>query len=73
MYSVDIYDRVRTACLREGMSSREAARYFNKDRKTLVKMLRHALPLGYRRSETPRLPTLDAYVGCWRHVMPSLR
>ncbi|MFT5272079.1 MAG: hypothetical protein ACI85V_002098, partial [bacterium] len=34
MYSVDIYSRVRRACLKDGMSSREAARYFNKDRKT---------------------------------------
>ena len=63
MYSVDIYSRVRRACLKDGMSSREAARYFNKDRKTIAKMLRHALPPGYRRSEAPRRPMLDAYVG----------
>jgi len=44
MYSVDIYSRVRRACLKDGMSSREAARYFNKDCKTIAKMLRHALP-----------------------------
>ena len=43
MYSVDIYSRVRRACLKDGMSSREAARYFNKDRKTIAKMLRHGL------------------------------
>ena len=41
MYSVDIYNRVRRACLKDGMSAREAARYFNKDRKTIAKMLRH--------------------------------
>jgi transposase len=63
MYSVDIYSRVRRACLKDGMSAREAARYFNKDRKTIAKMLRHALPPGYRRSEAPRRPTLDDYVG----------
>jgi hypothetical protein len=63
MYSVDIYNRVRRACLKDGMSAREAARYFNKDRKTIAKMLRHALPPGYRRSEAPRRPTLDDYVG----------
>jgi IS30 family transposase len=39
MYSVDIYSRVRRACLKDGMSAREAARYFNKDRKTIAKML----------------------------------
>ena len=63
MNSVDIYSRVRRACLKDGMSAREAARYFNKDRKTIAKMLRHELPPGYRRSEVPRRPTLDAYVG----------
>jgi len=57
MYSVDIYSRVRRACLKDGMSAREAARYFNKDRKTIAKMLRHALPPGYRRSQAPRRPT----------------
>ena len=30
MYSVDIYSRVRRACLRDGMSARDAARYFSK-------------------------------------------
>ena len=75
MCSVDIYSRVRRACLKDGMSAREAARYFNKDRKTIAKMLRHALsPIawqgmftclrrGCRRSEAPHRPTLDAYVG----------
>jgi len=60
---VDIYSRVRRACLKDGMSAREAARIFNKDRKTIAKMLRHELPPGYRRSEAPRRPTLDGYVG----------
>ena len=63
MYSVDIYSWVRRACLKDGMSSREVARFFNKDRKTIPKILRHALPPGYRRSEAPRRPTLDGYVG----------
>jgi hypothetical protein len=63
MYSVDIYSRVRRACLKDGMSAREAARYFNKDRKTIAKMLSHELPPGYRRSEPPHRPTLNAYVG----------
>jgi hypothetical protein len=29
MYSVDIYSRVRRACLKDGMSAREAARSFH--------------------------------------------
>ena len=44
MYCVAIYIRVRRACLKDGMSGREASRYFNKDRKTIAKMLRHELP-----------------------------
>ena len=63
MYSVDIYSRVRRACLKDGMSAREAARVFNKDRKTIAKMLCHELPPGYQRSEPPRRPTLDGFVG----------
>ena len=63
MYSADIYSRVRRACLKDGMSAREAPRYLNKDRKTIAKMLRHALPSGYRRSEAPKRPTLYDYVG----------
>ena len=37
MYSLDIYNRVRRACLKDGMSAREAARYFNKDLKPIAK------------------------------------
>ena len=55
MYSVDIYSRVRRACLKDGMSSREAARHFNKDRKTIAKMLRHALPPEYHPCSHGRL------------------
>lgn len=40
MSSVDIYSRVRCACLKDGMSVREVARYFNKDRKTIAKIMR---------------------------------
>ena len=45
------------------MSARESVRYFNKDRKTIGKMLKHALPPRYRRSGAPRWPRLDGYVG----------
>ena len=71
MYSVDIYNRVRRACLKDGKPSRETAWYFNKDRKTIAKMLRHALPPGYRRSEAPRRPTLDANVGIIDEILNS--
>eukprot|EP00919_Chromeraceae_sp_WS-2016_P048397 GHVR01114641.1.p1 GENE.GHVR01114641.1~~GHVR01114641.1.p1 ORF type:complete len:333 (+),score=57.24 GHVR01114641.1:800-1798(+) len=73
MYSVDIYSRVRRACLKDGMSAREAARYFNKDRKTIAKMLRHELPPGYQRSEPPRRPTLDGFVGVIDEILRTDR
>jgi hypothetical protein len=53
---VDLYSRMRRVCLKDGMSAREAVRYFDKDHTTMAKMLRHALPPGYRRSEAPRHP-----------------
>lgn len=72
MYSVDICSRVPRTCLKYSMSAREAARYFNKDRKTIAKLLRHELhgrtcihvrEGGYQRSEASRRPTLDGFVG----------
>jgi transposase len=71
MYSVDIYSRVRRACLKDGMSAREAARVFGKDRKTIAKMLRHELPPGYRRSHAPRRPTLDGFTGIIDEILRS--
>jgi hypothetical protein len=71
MYSMGIYNCVRRACLKDGMSVRAATRYFNKDRKTIAKMLRHELPPGYRRSEPPHRPTLDAYVGAIDEILRS--
>lgn len=73
MYSVDIYNRVPRACLKDGMSAREAARYFNRDRKTIAKMLRHELPPGYQRSEPPRRPTLDGFVGVIDEVLRAAK
>src|SRR5215217_2945331 len=61
MKVVDLYARVRRACHAEGMSQREAARRFGIDPKTVAKMLRHAVPPGYRRSKPPARPKLDAF------------
>ena len=49
MYTVELYGRVRRACHVEGLSIREAARVFGVHRATVRKMLRFALPPGYRR------------------------
>jgi transposase len=45
------------------MSEREAARQFGLARETVRKMLRYAVPPGYRRQQPARRPKLDAWVG----------
>src|SRR3954464_5838637 len=59
MKVVDLYARVRRACHVEGMSQRQAARVFGIDPKTVAKMLRFAVPPGYRPSKPPVRPKLD--------------
>ena len=61
MYLVELYNRVRRACHVEGMSKSEAARKFGIDRKTVSKILEHAVPPGYRRSKPPARPKLDPF------------
>ena len=63
MYTVELYARVRRACHVEGLSIRAAARVFGLHRATVRKMLRFALPPGYRRQEPPRRPKLDPFRG----------
>src|ERR687894_3091880 len=59
MKAVELYARVRRACQVDGMSQRQAARIFGIDPKTVAKMLRFAVPPGYRRSKAPVRPKLD--------------
>ncbi|PHS19371.1 MAG: hypothetical protein COA78_00610 [Blastopirellula sp.] len=63
MKNVDLYGRVRHAVLIDGMSSREAARVFGVDPRTVAKMLAFSVPPGYRRSQPVRRPKLDAFTG----------
>ena len=63
MYIVDMYFRVRRACLVEGMSIREASRVFGLHRDTVRKMLSHPVPPGYRRKRPPYRPKLEPYTG----------
>ena len=48
MYQVEMYLRLRRACMVEGMSVREASRVFGLHRDTVRKMLEYSVP--------PRLP-----------------
>ena len=63
MFTVEMYVRVRRACLAEGMSVREASRVFGLHRDTVRKMLAYSVPPGYRRTSPPRRPKLEPFTG----------
>ena len=63
MYHVELYARVRRACMVEGMSVREASRVFGLHRDTVRKMLAWSVPPGYRRQDPPRRPKLEPFTG----------
>ena len=73
MYKVELYARVRRACMVEGMSSREAAQVFGLHRDTVRKMLEHSVPPGYRRQSPPRRPKLDPYRGVIDRILDEDR
>ena len=47
----------------EGLSQREAARYFGIDPRTVRKMLSYSVPPGYVRTRPPVRPKLDPFIG----------
>ena len=63
MYHVELYARVRRACIVEGMSVREASRVFGLHRDTVHKMLAYSAPPGYRRQTRPRHPKMEPFTG----------
>ena len=63
MYQVELYLRVRRACMVDGMSIREASGVFGLHRDTVRKMLAHSVPPGYRRRKPPRRPKIGPYTG----------
>jgi transposase len=66
---VELYARVRRAVVVDKMSEREAARQFGLARETVRKMLRYAVPPGYRRQQPARRPRLDAWVGAIDQIL----
>ncbi len=63
MHTVGIYAQVRRFVATDGHSQREASRAFGISRDMVAKMMRHALPPGYRRSAPVARPKLDAFMG----------
>ena len=60
---MEIYGRIRRAVLVESKSERTVAREFGVARETVRKMLRYAVPPGYRRQQPPKRPKLGPWVG----------
>ena len=60
---MEIYGRIRRAVLVEGKSERAVASEFGVARETVCKMLRYAVPPGYRRKEPPKRPKLGPWLG----------
>ena len=73
MYKVELYARVRRACMVEGMSTREAARVFGLHRDTVRKMLEYSVLPGYRRQSPPLRPKLDPYRGVIDRILEDDR
>ncbi len=63
MYRAELYAQVRRSVFVEGMSEREAAKRFGLARETVRKMLRYAVPPGYRRRQPVRRPKLGPFSG----------
>jgi transposase len=60
---VELYARVRRSVIVDKMSEREAAKEYGLARETVRKMLRYAVPPGYRRLQPVRRPKLGAWIG----------
>jgi transposase len=69
MYGVELYGKVRRACIVEGMSRREAARRFGISRRTVSKMLEHSVPPGYRREKPAKRPKLGPFLGIINQIL----
>jgi transposase len=69
MFKVELYAKVRKACIVEGLSQREAAKQFGINRRTVAKMLEHSLPPGYRRKGPARRPKLGPFIGIINHIL----
>ena len=60
---MELYLRVRRACMVDGMSTKEASRVFGLHRDTVRKMIAYSAPPGYRRRQPPGRPKIGPYTG----------
>ena len=72
MYYVELYTRVRRACMVEGMSVREASRVFGLHRDTVRKLLAYSALPGYRRQDPPHRPELAPFTGVIDAILAGL-
>ena len=70
---MEMYARVRRACMVEGMSVREAAREFGLHRDTVRKILQYSVPPGYRQRKPARRPKLEPYIGVIEGILEEDR
>lgn len=70
---VDLYAKVRRAVMVENLSERGAAKRFGVSRKTVSKMVRHAVPPGYQRKQTPVSRKLGPFVGIIHQILQDDR
>jgi len=63
MHHVELYAQVRRYVMVDHHSQRAAAAAFGISRDMVAKMLKHALPPGYRRSKPAAKPKLDPFMG----------
>ncbi len=63
MYYVELYARVRRACMVEGMSLREASRVFGRHRDTVRKLLAYSAPQDTDARTHPAGPGLSPSPG----------
>lgn len=74
MYTdVDLYAKVRRAVMVDAMSERAAAKKFGISRKTVAKMVTHAVPPGYQRQDRPVAPKLGPFVGLIHQILQDDR
>jgi len=70
---MDLYAKVRRAVMVENISERSAAKRFGISRKTVGKMMSHAVPPGYQRKEPPVSPKLGPFVGIIDQILQDDR